>query len=469
MEKSKLIDLLQSFSPTDLRKFKEFVASPYFNKNKELIHFLQHLEGLAPEYAADKVKKDVVYTALFPGETFDKKKMGHLMNYLLKLAEQFLAIERYQKEDRLLNVHTLNQFVDRKLDKHYHYLSRKAQSSLEEKGVRDENDFYYKYLISRAATDHFDSKLIRKFDPSLQQTSDELDQFYFFNKLKYSCEMLNRKAIIAADYHLPFIEEVKSYLLEKESLDPLIETYLRIFLTISQPDKEEHFEILLKLMGNLDGQLSHKIQQEIYSYAINYCAPQIRKGKSKYVSIMLDLYVEGINNKAFFDGDYLSHWTYNNVVKLALRLQRFEWAENFITEYANSLPPQLSEDAKYFNMAEVFFLKKDYDGVLTNLNQLQFTDLHYHLGSRVILLKTYYEQDAEEPLYSLLASFSVYLRRNKQISLAMKKNCLNFCNVLNQILRRNPKKWESIGKDIREMQPLAERAWLNQVWEENKI
>ncbi len=465
MEKSKLIELLQTFSATDFRRFRDFVASPYYNKNEDLISFLSYLEQYAPEFPKDKIQKEAVFQALFPKEPFDKMQMAHLMNYLLRLGEQFLAIERYQNEETLANCHTLDQFVERKLDKHYNYLFKKTQQSLEKTGVSDGEDYYYQYQLARVESDHFISQQVRAFDPSLQKASEELDKFYFFHKLKYSCEMLNRQAIIAADYHLTFMEEVKSYLLDREKVDPLIDIYLMIYLSISKPEEEQHFEKLMKLIDQQAEQLNRKTRREIYLYALNYCAPKIRQGRKEYISIMLDLYIDGIQTRSLFDEEHLSHWTYTNVVKLALRLQRYEWGENFIREYADSLPSKLAEDAKHFNLAELYFHKKDYDQVLTHLNQLHFSDLHYHLGTRIILLKTYYEQDAEEPLLSLLASFSIYLRRNKKISVTAKKTCLNFCNLLTQILRRNPSKWEKIGQDIRQTQPLAERAWLNQVWQ----
>jgi hypothetical protein len=465
MEKSKLIDLLKTFDAVAFRRFKEFVASPYFNKNEDLVRFLSYLEERAPDFPSDKIEKDVVFRFLFPEEALDKKKMAHLMNYLLRLGEQFLAMERYQEEDMLINCHTLDQFVGRKLDKHYNYLFNKTRQSLEEQGVTDGENYYYQYLLSRVASDHFISQQVRAFDPSLQKASDELDKFYFFHKLKYSCEMLNRQAIIAADYHLTFMEEVQAYLQEQKMIDPLIEIYLMIYLSISKPDEEHHFEKLMDLIERQAEHLNRKIRREIYLYAINYCAPKIRQGRKEYLSIMLDLYVNGIQNRSLFDEEYLSHWTYTNVVKLALRLQRYEWGENFIRKYADSLPAKLAEDAKHFNLAELYFHKKDYDEVLSQLNQLHFSDMHYHLGTRIILLKTYYEQDSEEPLLSLLASFSIYLRRNKKISATAKKTCLNFCNLLNQILRRKPSRWEQIGEDIRQTQPLAERAWLNQVWQ----
>jgi hypothetical protein len=358
--------------------------------------------------------------------------------------------------------------VDRKLDKHYNYLFKKTQQLLEEPGRQDGQGYYHQYLLSKVATNHFYSQQIRKFDPSLQMVSDQLDKFYFFHKLKYSCEMLNRQAIISADYQLTFVDEVKAYLIDHPDIDPLIEIYLHIFLSLSFPEEENHFEKLMELMERYALGIEQKTRREIYLYAINYCAPKIRKGE-KYTSIMLNLYIKGIENKSLFDEAYLSHWTYSNVVKLALRLQRYEWIESFIREHGSSLPPQLRDDAEHYNLAELYYHKKAYDEVLNHLNQLHFTDLHYHLGSRLMMLKTYYELDADEPLLSLLASFSVYLRRNKNMSASMKKTYLNFCNLLHQLMRRNPKKWKRLGDSIQQTQPLTDRAWLYEVWKESGL
>ncbi len=466
MQNSKLIELLRSFDQKEFRLFHDFVASPYFNKNQDLVAFVAYLEQLAPVFPAGKIKKQVVFGRLFPGAAFDEKKLAYLMNYLLRLAERFLAVQRYEREEMLTSCHVLDQYVERKLDKHSGFLFGKSRQLLEEGDKRDGQGFYHQYLVARAASEQFIRQQIREFDPSLQEVTDRLDAFYFFHKLKYCCEMLNRQGIIQADYQLHFAEEVARYLRQQERLDPLIEIYFRIYQSLFWPEEEENFAKLLWLIERYAHTIDPKTLREIYLYAINYCAPKIRKGKDDYIPVMLELYIRGIENRSLFDDGYLSHWTFSNVVKLALRLERYAWVETFIQEHVDSLPPTLRQDAEHYNLAELFYYKKDYDSVLNHLNQLHFTDLHYHLGSRVLLLKTYYELDAEEPLLSLLASFSVYLRRNNKISVPMKKNCLNFCNLLLQILRRNPKKWAAIGTDIEQTQPLAERAWLVRVWEE---
>lgn len=464
MYQSKLIELLRSFDITEFRRFNEFVGSPYFNKNQDLSRFVAYLESLAPDFSEEKLKKETVFQVLYPGEPVDPKRLAYLMNYLLKLAERFLAIQCYEDDGSLTDYHLLQEFIDRKLDKHYGYLLTKSRERLEAMNGRDGEHFYHHFLLSKAASDHFYQLKVRKFDPSLQEVSDKLDDFYFFHKLKYSCEMLNRQAIIQADYQLTFVDEVKSYLLRQAKIDPLIEIYLRIYLSLAFPEEEAHFTDLLGLLERYAHTLDQKTRREVYLYAINYCAPKLRKGKDAFIPVMLDLYMRGIDNRSLFDEDYLSHWTYSNVVKLALRLERYSWIETFIRENVANLPPAVRTDAEHYNLAELYYHQKNYDEVLNHLNQLQFTDLHYHLGSRVMLLKTYYELDNEEPLLSLLAAFSVYLRRHKQISLPMKKTYLNFCQLLHQLMRRNPKKWAALGAEIERTQPLAERAWLLRVW-----
>ncbi len=97
---------------------------------------------------------------------------------------------------------------------------------------------------------------------------------------------------------------------------------------------------------------------------------------------------------------------------------------------------------------------------------MEFSDLNYQLGSRVMLIKTYYELEEIESLLSSLASFRNFLRRNKKISQPLRRPYLNFCNLLHQILRQNHKQPSQIEQSIRESDFLAERAWLLRLFDE---
>ncbi|MEN0006028.1 MAG: hypothetical protein AAF798_17895, partial [Bacteroidota bacterium] len=462
MEKSKFITLLRTFSVKELKQFNAFVASPYFNTNEELGQFLGYINQFAPKFSDAGLEKAQVFRAVYPNMPYDKKQVDYHMNSLLKLAEQFLAIQGFQRDAIPFQSYTLKEFVERKLDKHYHYAYRKLDQLVTKKEARDINSYYDRYRLANIGTDHFISQKVRRNDVHLQLASDSLDQFYFLKKLQFSCEMLNRQAMLSGNYEMRFADEVKSFLESVEEQPPLIQIYLQIY-GYFRTEEDTYFHALMGLIKAHSSKIARQELREIFLYAINLCARKIRRGQIEMIDTALTLYVDGIESEAIFENGYVSHWTYSNVVKLALLRERYDWIESFIHKYTDKVAPSARADALHYNLAELNYHKRDYGQVLDNLNQLHFTDWYYHLGSRVLLLKTYYELEEVEPLTSLLASFSVYLRRNKKVSQNMKKTCLNFCNILHKILRQPLEKIDGLREQVKNTPLLAERSWLLKV------
>ncbi|MFT4761074.1 MAG: hypothetical protein ACI9XO_003786 [Paraglaciecola sp.] len=55
MENSKLVQLLKTFSTQELREFKDFMQSPLFNKNQDLVDFYLYLKKIAPNFPTKKL------------------------------------------------------------------------------------------------------------------------------------------------------------------------------------------------------------------------------------------------------------------------------------------------------------------------------------------------------------------------------------------------------------------------------
>ena len=278
--------------------------------------------------------------------------------------------------------------------------------------------------------------------------------------------MLNRQAILSDQFSIPFLDEVKNYLSKQVDLNPLIRIYLEIYFSILNMEEEKHFKKLRKLIKENSRLIVKEEMRAIYLSAINIAVRKLRQGKDGYLSITLDLYLEGIETKLIYDNNYLSHWTYDNVLKLILRLQKFELFEQFIHQYNKDLKPPFRKDALQYNLAEFYFLKNDNGKTLYHLNKVQFKDIKYILGSRLLLIKTFYRSNAYDALLSALASFTIYLKRNKQVAQSFKAGFINYCSLLNQILRENHKKKAILKQQVLETQPLVERAWLLQVFED---
>jgi len=72
MQNSKLIELLKTFSTKELRECGDFVQSPFFNYNEEVVLFYNHLRKLAPNFSAKKTERETVYKSLFPKKRYDE-------------------------------------------------------------------------------------------------------------------------------------------------------------------------------------------------------------------------------------------------------------------------------------------------------------------------------------------------------------------------------------------------------------
>ncbi|MEM8907213.1 MAG: hypothetical protein AAGD05_05140, partial [Bacteroidota bacterium] len=199
---------------------------------------------------------------------------------------------------------------------------------------------------------------------------------------------------------------------------------------------------------------------EMHLYAINFCIRKMREKKEHYVEEALNIYLKTINSGLLLENDYLSPWTYKNVVKLGLRLQRFDWTEQFILKYNSHIKATFRSNALHLNLADLYYYKKEYDLALHNLNKVEFSDIFYTLQAKVMLLKIYYETQEEEALHSLVASFRIFLKRNKLISNNVRKTYQNFISLLYRLLKENRTDLTEVKTLINNTELLTDRQWL---------
>lgn len=470
MKKSKLVTYLSVFQQEEFKSFEQFVASPYFNSKVELVDFYKILQKHAPDFSEEKMDKKSIYKSLFPKKAYNEKHLGYLMSDLCKLIEQFFLIEKSQKEVTTRDAYFLDSLLERKLYKLFQQNFRKISNELNAEQTHNTQFYLRKYYIHDAAVRFYLSQQSRKFDENHQIVTNSLDDFYFARKLRYSCSMLNNQNIVSTEFQINYLEEIQEYLDQHSTKEePCIEVYHLASKMLSDEENEIHFEKLKTFILQQIESLSTEDGRYIYNYAINYCARRVREGKRNYAEEGLTLYLHGIENKVLYENGYLSPWIYKNIITLSLRLRSHDWVETFIHQYTPQLPKEFQDNALHFNLANLHYNRKDYDQSLHHLNQTQFTDISYNISSKMMLMQIYYELNEDDPLLSLIASFSLFLKRNKKISRPVKLTYLNFCTILNKIMRRNPKKLESIREEVKTVQYLTARRWLLEVldnWEE---
>lgn len=460
MAEAKLIRYLQTFSEAEATAFPAFLAADYFGASAPLRRLLTYLLQLYPDWEELLRTKERLFAQSFPGEPYEDKRLRYLFTDACRFVELFWNVNAYEANSGQQELDLLREFSERGLNKLYESQLRRMKKAQEQRPYTQAKDYYTDYQMQALAEEHFERQRLRRFDRNIEQAADTLDRFYFFQQLTYACGMLERQNILEGTYNLPFTAAWLEHLRGRAFFgDPQIELFHAI-LQMQRHDDEEYFRQLIQQLRRVQLIASPEVLRSAYLAAINYCARHIRKGKQSYVEAALDLYREGLENQVLLNKGQLSPWTFNNVIKLALRLKRYDWIPEFMRSFEELLPDKFRADAVAFNQAELYYYTQRLPEAQEALLQVSYTDLNYYLGARVLLAKIYFEQDDMEPLLSLLAAFMMFLKRNRKLSQNLRKTYLNFCELLFQITKRRPKKAESLRQRIRQTQPLTDRQWL---------
>ncbi len=462
MKNSKLAGLLSKLDGYQWKSLETFVQSPYHNSNPEITALFRYLHSAWQEgFTEENLSREAVYACLFPGSAYRYQRLNQLMSHLLRLAENWLIWQRLEKEPALMESLKAEELLKIKLNKHYRQASRALEKAIEKAPLMPEQ-YYYRYKLNDLEEQYFASLKLRRADPVLQQASDALDSYFALQKLRYTCEMLNRQGLIPKEYRFTFDAALQEYLEGQCLTDkPLLRLYYQLYRMLAHEDEAPGpFDQYVALFNQYGSRLGQEEARVLLYYAINFCIGKVRQGERAYASELFRLYNKGIEERILLDNNTLSPWTYKNMVKLGLNLKRYQWVERFVKDYAACLPESEKNDALHYNLAELYFAQGKYEEALTRLRQVEFSDIHYNLGSKALLAKIYYEQAEWDTLESLLNAFRVFLRRNRSISTKVKEPYVNFVSFLSAVLRRLPGNNESLIRKIQEKKAIHNRDWL---------
>jgi len=220
---------------------------------------------------------------------------------------------------------------------------------------------------------------------------------------------------------------------ERFATIPIILIYRKITLTLTRPEEEQHFFSLMESLEQHAHDLQNDDLRECYYIAQNYCAFKINQGKIKYYQDVFEIFRRMIRQNLLIEEGKLSEAVYKNVITSGLQVGEYEWAENFVQEYSIYLPSDVRENARTFNLANLYWHKKDFTRVIETLRDVEYNDVVYSLGAKFILVRTYYELQEWLALDSLIDSFRIFLRRNKVISKTLKREYNNFLNFVKRL------------------------------------
>lgn len=470
MYKSKLIQMLAELDDKQFAALGVFINSDIANTNEKIRTIYDRIAAFYPDMDHEQLAKEQVYPFVFPNESFDDRKLRAMMALTTRLVEQYLVWEEVNSDKFLFQQLLLRGMADRMKDKLYRKQLDKLYEQQDLEPYKDVQYYFHQHQLEEANYNF----AIKKKDPtigsSLTEMISNLDIYYMSKRLKYSCELLNRKSILDEAYDEQLLDSILAYLSGSAMMEvPIIAIYYQILLTFIDSEKDEHYKKLGELISTHATLFPREENKVIYSYAMNYCIKKINTGHQEYLEEIFRLYKLLLQHDIIFEGKYMSEWDYKNIVTVGLRLNDTDWTEEFINTYKDHLSPSARDNAYRYNMANLSYFKKDYKSTMRLLQQVEFTDDSYLLSSRSLLIKSFYELEEWGLLHSQAEAFRLFLRRSKKLSNYQKSI---YKNLIRNILKLGKHKaagsppTEKLKDEILTAKDIADSTWLKKKLEE---
>ncbi|MBL7129639.1 MAG: hypothetical protein ISS16_11735 [Ignavibacteria bacterium] len=469
MKDSQLIKLLKTFTPKEIKKFSEFISSPYFNKNKNVIKLYEILRKDYPDF--DKLSKEHVFEKIFPGKDYKDNNLRILIHQLYENAKEYITHKRFT--DIIYNYRykevLIYDLYERELYDESGKEIDKAILDINKFDYQDAEFFKYKFIMEYEKLYFLQKKYQDKYEKYFTKSNIEtpfvnLANYFLIKVLTFLCFILNTKILYKLDIDTSFFEKlIACYDIESLSNVPLIQIYYNMVMALKNKDEKYFYNIKDLLLEN-EKQISLARQCDIYVNLENYCRRKIRAGETKFKREFFDILKMDLEKKIYKVDPYISQNFYKNILQNAAELKEFEWAESFLETYMQELRSDYQDTVYGFCKAYLEAEKNNYEKALEYLSKIQTDELYLKIDVKLLQARLYYELNEYDVLNSAIDTTRHFFKSNKFIAENRRiqfSTFIKFLSALNNTrLKKDEYKINELKESIHKTEDLQWKDWF---------
>ena len=466
--KSKAVETITQFSDLEVKRFRKFLKSEYFNSRHKQVILLDAISNGSFSNNNEGVMAFPLFQFLFPNREYDDSKLRLEISYLNRSLETFLAIENLLHDKPKRSILLMNEFMKRNRSEAFKKQLRIANQLNDETGLRNEDFFQNRFLVENALFEFKGSKQERNPEVNLIELIGSLDSYFIIKKLKLCCIHLARLKQSEQERIPRLVSNIAKTVEHGNFLEnPAIALYYHSMMALKNSNEKQFF-IKLKEQIKANIHLFNIDEAQLfYNWARHFCIQNINQGNAEYLNEALELYEDEIERNIFFKNGELSPFSLKNIVSIALRLGKFDYVEKFIQNHAAKISePYRIPATKYF-LTQLNFYKKNYQAVLTGgIDEIKFQDVFFACDARVLILRTNYELKNFADVVELCDRDMRYIKKRK-FAKSQIRNYMNFMRFLRRLANLHYKSQKVIEKqgralidEIRAVQNVADMNWL---------
>jgi len=444
--------LLKSFSEDDLKKFRRFLESPYFNTSKKVIDLFDLLCKFHPDFKSKLLNKETLYFRLHKDrKTYVDSTMRDLLSELLELMQRFLTYENFELNCPVKFEYLSTELNNRQQSLLIYRLLRNTRDNFQNEAKFDTYNYYALHRLNLA---YFNAGFTFNNIISAEEYNKNLDfvkfstqhLFYFFiseyiseyiNMVVYA---LNFNVKMSATCWLDFININKLRDAFKNANDShLAQTYLAAYLAFKHLGNFKYYQDYKELILKHKSTFTPDEFYHHYMHLMNFLtiSSSIRNDSKEYDQELLNLYMEFIENDYYKSSVsvYLQPELFRNMVLHGLAMKRFNWVDRLILISAKKLPPDLQDDMRNLAIAYLNFEKNDYYGAWHFLTKIKSPHYLFKYDIRNLALRIYYELGQFVETLNLIQNYRKFLQRTELISDEQKNKFANHLKYLEQLVK----------------------------------
>jgi len=330
----------------DIGLFRDFLNSPYLNKDDRLL-FLFNYFYRAMNNNASRINGKQLLSNLFgtipKGDSIEK--LSKLLPELQKLLKLFFVYQESSDKDNNIYHRALVMNLKKqgssdlfhKVSEHYRQKLKKQPVSimqLSEYWWLEHQNYFYQNARHYLADGNVFSK-----------ANFYLEKFSLLARLRYYCEYLNRHHLLKDNFIFERLEQKIEKDIQQTEKEPIIQLYIT---TIQMLKDRENHDLYLQMKG------SFKQYQEYLAFAdqlvfikmvIKRCIFCYEKGFANAAEEAYYWVLQGLDANIFLFEGILSDGEYLNVALIAAAAGKFEWQLTFIDNYREYLEENCQDKA----------------------------------------------------------------------------------------------------------------------------
>lgn len=415
MQNYKLIEVLKTLNKKELKKFGEYINSPFFNKNVNVKKVYDALSLYYPEFDSKNLTIEKLFAKVFPKDKYNYHKINNVISDLYKLSESFLQYTSSEKDSKFNKHYLMNSLIERGLMDICEQIEKSYKKELDSVKIKDENYYYYLYKFYSESLDMNVTIKPGDHPEIIQNEFDSYLQYALVTLLKLYMYMHHIRKQNKVNFDMKMFDSFSKYVKETDFEDnPAYMLYKGIMML--ELNKEKKYFLKLKsIKEKYSERLSATDLKNSLIFMTAFSAEMINKyGDESYYKEEFELIKDMIEIKLFTPENTI-YPNLINIFKSACVVEEYAWAEKFLNEYIETIDEKDRSNTLNCCYGYMYYRKKKFDKALEYFAKTNFQWFILKIFVKTITLRIYYEVGMFEEAISFIDSYRHYLHNDDKI------------------------------------------------------